>query len=104
VVLVPYPPGQPTAKGRRPAVVVSGESYNATAGYLIIAPVTSRGGTMHMGDHPLQDWQQAGLLSPSVVRAHLATISLSRAVSRLGALSRRDLDAVALWLKRALEG
>ncbi|MBI4232810.1 MAG: type II toxin-antitoxin system PemK/MazF family toxin [Chloroflexi bacterium] len=103
VVLLPFPLGQPTARGRRPAVILSGESYNTNAGNLIIAPVTSRTGTMRLGDHAVQDWQSAGLLSPSVVRAHLATVAASRVVRRLGALSRRDLDAVALWLKRALE-
>ncbi len=47
-------------------------------------------------DISLANWQQAGLLAPSIVRVHkLATIAKSRVMKRLGTLTSSDRQQVA---------
>jgi mRNA interferase MazF len=101
VVLVPCPFTDLSAKRARPAVVVSVPEYERTAGDVIVAQITSRYHSLPT-DYALQDWQSAGLLKPSIVRAKLATINASLVQLRIGQLSDRDLEEVNKRLKLAL--
>jgi mRNA interferase MazF len=91
VVLVPCPFTDLSAKRARPAVVVSVPEYERTIGDVIVAQITSRYHSLPT-DYALQDWQSAGLLKPSIVRAKLATINASLVQLRIGQLSNRDLE------------
>ncbi len=52
-------------------------------------------------DVPLADWQQAGLLAPSIVRLHkLATLAKARIRRQLGTLGIRDRQQVAAVLQQ----
>jgi mRNA interferase MazF len=101
VVLVPCPFTDLSAKRARPAVVVSVPEYERTTGDVIVAQITSRYHSFPT-DYTLQDWQSAGLLKPSIVRAKLATINASLVQLRIGQLSNRDLEEVNKRLKLAL--
>ncbi len=57
----------------------------------------------HLGDHPLPDWQAAGLLRPSLVQTKLATIEASLVGRQLGSLTASDLAALAQGLRTALD-
>ena len=104
VVLVPFPLNAPTANQRRPAVVVSGDYYNSGTEEVVIAPITGHGrAAPRIGDYSVMDWQDAGLLGPSTVRARLATLRSSHLLRRLGGLSRRDMEGLAQWLRRVME-
>ena len=104
IVLVPFPLNSPSANQRRPAVVVSGDYYNTGNGEVVIAPITGHGrAAPRIGDYALMDWQDAGLLGPSTVRARLATLRASHILRRLGGISRRDMEGLAQWLRRVLE-
>lgn len=54
---------------RRPMCIVSAPAYNSGPD-VMVAIVSSgvRVAALHLGDVVLKDWQQSGLLRPSVVR------------------------------------
>lgn len=94
IVLVPFPFADLSATKTRPAVVVSSQIYHQTEPDIIIAAITSQ--VQHRGntDTFLNDWQSAGLLKPSLVKASLATLEPSMVKHKLGKLSSTDLAAL----------
>ncbi len=101
VVLVPFPFTDLSAQRVRPAVVVSTPEYEQQTGDIIVAQITGRKRNFPT-DYTLQDWQAAGLLKPSIVRAKLATINASLVQFRTGQLTSRDMDEVDKRLRLAL--
>jgi mRNA interferase MazF len=95
VVLVPYPLGQGSSAKKRPALVISPEGYNLATGELIIAQITSRvSAPPRPGDYRIQNWQEAKLPRPALVRARLATLKASQVLRTLGSLTEGDLRGV----------
>ena len=87
---------------RRPAVVISTDTYHKTRPDVILALLTSRvAGATAPTDYLLQDWSTAGLNSPSAFRAFLATLPATNIVV-IGRLSDRDWRAVQARLRIAL--
>src|SRR3990170_6545063 len=108
VVLVPFPFTEGEGAKRRPALVVSDDSYNASCPDVIIAQITSRlNAPPRPGDYRIRGWREAGLLVPSLARVRLATLRGSLIRKRLGAMTVADMDAfngallAALGLTRA---
>jgi mRNA interferase MazF len=100
VVTVDFPGA--TGIKRRPAVVVSTDTYHKTRPDVILGLLTSQvavatGPT----DHMLQDWQTAGLHSPSAFRAFLATLPTA-SLTTIGHLSEQDWRKVQGCLRIAL--
>ena len=103
VVLVPFSVADSmdsvdTAK-QRPAVVVSGNAYNAEAVVLsenehyelvMIMGITSVRGAL--GVISLADWSAEGLLHPSYIKPAITTIAQSRVLRKLGKLTMADLN------------
>jgi mRNA interferase MazF len=94
----------PGARGikRRPAVVVSTDTYHKTRPDVILSLLTSQvavatGPT----DYVLQDWQTAGLRRPSAFRAFLATLPTA-SLTTIGHLSEQDWRKVQGCLQIAL--
>ena len=94
------------AAKRRQVCVVSGGAFNQGPD-LIVAMVTSRRARLRapgVGDVTLQDWDGAGLLVPSTLRAgRLQTMEARLLDGQLGSLSPRDLDATAGALRDVLQ-
>lgn len=89
---------------RRPLCVVSVPTYNAGPD-VMVAMVTSgaRVTSPRLGDVVLSDWQQAGLLRPSVVRAGRLQVIERRLLSaQRGTLSAGDLATVDRALRAVL--
>jgi mRNA interferase MazF len=90
---------------RRPVCVVSGGAFNRSPD-VIVAMVTSRRARLRapaVGDVILHDWEAAGLLVPSTLRAgRLPTMEARLLDGRLGSLSERDLEATAAALRSVL--
>lgn len=104
VVLVPFPFADLSSRKQRPAVVVSGEVYHNSEPGLIVAAVTSRiTGPLAPTDYVLRDWEQAGLLRPSLVKASLATIEPQLVRYRIGRVTDVDLMEIGHRLALALE-
>jgi mRNA interferase MazF len=101
VVLVPFLFTDLSASRVRPAVVVNSEEYGAYSSDVIVAMVTSQPQTGPT-DWRLQDWQEAGLVYQSWVRAKLATLERTLIQFSPGRLSHRDVEAVERRLEMAL--
>lgn len=102
VVLVPFPFTDQSTTKKRPAIVVSSDVYQQDHSDLIVAAVTSQPRSHRSGEVVLVDWQQAGLLKPSVVKPVLATIDGRLVLRILGRLSETDRGAVSQALDRVL--
>jgi mRNA interferase MazF len=103
VVLVPFPFTSQAASKRRPAVVVSNLDYGAIRGDIIVMAVTSRiRADPALGEVPVVEWQNAGLLKPSVVKPVLATLEGSLVLRTLGLLDPGDQAALRTGIQRIL--
>ena len=92
VVLVPFPFSDLTAVKRRPALVVSKQTYNEVSGDTIIAQITSNvKSPPRPGDHILRRWRDAGLPLPSLVRVKLTTLHSSLFIRPLGHMPTDEL-------------
>ena len=101
VVLAPFPFSDQTSIKQRPALVISIEDFQEQGPDLLIMAVTSQvRGPLKLGEFLIRDWQVAGLLKPSAVKAAIATIEARLVRRRLGRLSDYDLEQ----LKRSLRG
>jgi mRNA interferase MazF len=80
---------------RRPAMVISTDTFNSAGIKLIVAAITSNlTPPFRPGDSLLNDWSAAGLLKPSAVRGVVATVDKSEVIRRLGVLSARDFAMI----------
>jgi mRNA interferase MazF len=80
---------------RRPAVIISQDSFNTAGIKLVVAAITSNvSPPFRPGDTLLNDWGAAGLLKSSAVRGVLATVDKSDVLRKLGALSQNDFSRV----------
>jgi hypothetical protein len=76
--------------------------YHRTRPDVILSLITSQVAKANQPtDYVLQDWEQAGLHSPSAFRTFLATMPAS-AVTPIGHLSTRDWEGIQDCLKKAL--
>jgi len=102
VVLVSFIFTDETGVKRRPAVIISSDAYHTGRDEAIIAAITSRTDRVLVGDHPIDDWQGAGLLFPSVATSIIRTIKQDMISRRLGSLPIQDMGAVDSKLKLSL--
>ena len=88
---------------RRPAIVVSSETYHKERPDIILAVVTSQVNKSNSStDYILQNWQAAGLNKPSAVRIFLFTLPRNKIVE-IGELSEKDWTQVQKRLQISLE-
>ncbi len=100
IILVPFPFTDQTTSKKRPAVVVSSDVYNSDRPDIILMAVTSQ--MRHLGktgEAEVQDWQEAGLIKPSLIKPILTTIEKSLVLKKLGRLSEKDCHTLqeVLW-------
>ena len=100
VVLVPFPFTSQAASKKRPAVVVSSHTYNASKPDIVVMAVTSQlRASALLGEVWLQGWQAARLLKPSAIKPVFATLEQVMVIRQLGHLSVHDRTA----LKNAIQ-
>jgi mRNA interferase MazF len=76
---------------KRPAVIISSNTYNASRPDLIVMAITSQIRTfVGFGDVSISEWQKAGLLKASVIKPVLTTVERRLILRRLGQLEPRD--------------
>lgn len=102
VVLVPFPFTDQSSSKRRPAVVVSSSAHIRGTGDLVILAISSQRG--RPVDLEVRDWQEAGLLKPSVFKPVVTTIESSLILKKLGALTGRDLSTLRQMIDFLLSG
>jgi mRNA interferase MazF len=79
---------------RRPAVIVSSETYHQGRQEAIIAAITSRTDRVLVGDHIVTKWREAGLLFPSVVTGIIRTIKQGMIARKLGVMPNAEMEAI----------
>jgi mRNA-degrading endonuclease toxin of MazEF toxin-antitoxin module len=105
LLLAPFPYSDLRGLKRRPVCVVSSSAYSQGPDVIVAMVTSNQTRVAHpgLGDIALQDWQQAGLRQPSVVRCgRLLVIEHRLLRTGLGQLSEPDLAAVDTGLKIAL--
>ena len=102
IVLISFVFTDETGERRRPAVIVNSDTYQRSHQETIIAAITSRTDRILVGDHLIKDWEEAGLLFPSVVTGIIRTIKQGMITRKLGAISKADMEAVNDNLRAAL--
>jgi len=91
VVLVGFPFTNLKATKKRPAVVISSTAYQQGRPDIILMAITSQiRQPLAFGEYILQDWQQSGLLKPSVLKPLIATLEQGQIVKIMGQLSSTD--------------
>lgn len=95
VVRVPFPFTDRLASKNRPALVLSdAAAFNAPAGHLVLAMITSAGNAPWPLDCAIQDLAGAGLPAPSVVRCKLFTLDARLVRGSLGRLAPHDVQEI----------
>jgi mRNA interferase MazF len=103
VLLVPFPFTDQTTTKKRPAVVVSSTAYNRNRPDIILMAVTSQMQSPgYFGDVTVAEWQQAGLLKPSIIKPIFTTVEKGLVLKKLGRLKEGDGAALQEALKSIL--
>ncbi len=102
LVLVPFPFTDCSAQKRRPALVLSQPQFQRSSGHLLVAMVTTTRQSTWLLDWSNQQWQEAGLPRPCLVRFKLFMLDQRLILSSLGALSSSDRDGVIGQLQKLL--
>lgn len=102
IVLVEFIFSGQNGSKRRPALVLSTETYNKSRQELVIVAITSNIERRLFSETILKDWKYAGLLHPSTVTAIIQTIKKDMVRCKLGELSQSDLKTVERNLKKAM--
>lgn len=90
-MLVDFILSDETGIKRRPALIVSSDTYHQGHQEVIIAAITSRSDRVLAGDYLITKWKEAGLLFPSVATGIIGTIKQSMITKRLGVVVREDM-------------
>jgi len=103
IVLVSFPFTDQSTTKKRPALIVSSDSYNRQRPDIIIMAVTSQmRSAAYFGDVSVENWKQAGLLKPSVIKPIFTTIEKGLVLRKLGHMGEKDLSALQEALKTIL--
>lgn len=85
---------------KRPALIISSDGYHKSRQEVIIAAITSNTERVLFGDTKISEWQNAGLLYPSLVTAIIRTIKNSLILRKLGILSKSDFQKVGASIRK----
>ncbi|MDO8579185.1 MAG: type II toxin-antitoxin system PemK/MazF family toxin [Dehalococcoidales bacterium] len=102
VILVSFIFTDESGVKRRPAVIISSDTYHKGRDEAIIAAISSNTERMLVGDNLINDWQTSGLLFPSVATSIIRTIKHDMIAKKLGAMSTHDMAAIDMNLKLVL--
>lgn len=94
-ILVPFPFSDQSTTKKRPALVISSNTFNRSSPDLIIMAITSQTKRKSgVGEYQIKDWESAGLLKPSAIKPAISTIEQSLVLKTLGKLAENDLEMV----------
>jgi mRNA interferase MazF len=104
VILVPFPFSDQTTTKKRPAIIISSDTYNNISQDIIIMAITGQTRShIGIGEFLIEDWQSAGLLKSSAVKSAISTIEQRLVMKILGRLSPKDLTTLEKVLKELLD-
>lgn len=101
ILLVPFLFTNQIGRKQRPAVVISNKTYNQARPDIILIAITSQVKTIPgFGETLINDWQNAGLLKPSVIKPVIFTIEQMLVKRTLGQITEKDQES----LKKSING
>ena len=105
IALVKFPFSDLESSKKRPALVLSQTSLNESISLVTIAMITSRiDGVKLSGDCKIKNWENAGLLFPSLIRfSKIATVESGLIDKTLGTLSDTDLKSAKRQLQKVFK-
>lgn len=102
IVLVNFGFSEGKGSKKRPALIISSDNYHKNRQEVIAVAITHNIKRVLFGDTKIDEWQEAGLIYPSLVTGIIRTIKDSMIVRKLGALSRQDFRKVQENLRKAI--
>jgi mRNA interferase MazF len=103
VILVPFPFTDQSISKKRPAVIISSDTYQCERLDLILIAITSQFNPItNFGEMVITEWQAAGLLKPSIIKPVLTTIDRQLVLKKLGKLQEPDLQSLQTLLQSIL--
>ena len=103
VVLLDMPFSDGLTRKKRPALIIANGTFlDATADLIVCAVTSQLRARRYPGAAEVQDWHEAGLLKPSVVKASIQTVDRALVDRRLGRLTARDVNLVDEALRSVL--
>ena len=102
VVEVPFPFIDKDFSKKRKALVVSSESYGSDTGATILVMITSAENSSWKSDVALENYGEAGLRKPCVVRFKVFSIDSSLILGKVGLLHEEDQKRVRPALRKIL--
>ena len=98
VVVVPFPFTDRAATKRRPALVLTSNTFNQKARHSVLAMITSAEQSAWPGDYPVENLETAGLPTACVARLKLFTLDHRLLIRKAGVLSPADQKKLrAAW-------
>ncbi len=93
IVVVKFPFASSLKYKARPAVVISSDIYNKNERdtLLILAISSSKENKLNF-ELDIQNWEQSGLLKPSIFKSSIATIEKDFIITKLGKLNDTDIN------------
>ena len=102
VVLVDFVFTEGAGSRRRPALLLSSDTYNRGRQEAVVAAITSNTDRLLVGDYLIAEWEVAGLLYPSVATGIIRTVKRWGIIRALGRLTPRDMAGVPVVLRLSL--
>jgi|ETN07SMinimDraft_1059922.scaffolds.fasta_scaffold40562_3 mRNA interferase MazF len=103
IVLVNFVFAEETGSKRRPVLLLSSDEYMEGRQEAVVSAITSNTRRILTGDYLMVDWEDSGLIFPSVVTSILRTIKQSMIERKMGEISPRDLAEIESNLTQILE-
>lgn len=103
VVAVPFPFTDRDAVKRRPALVISNESFNQQHNQIVLAMITTTTENVWPSDVSLTNWQKAGLKVACRFRLKLFTLDQTLVLKIIGHLSSKDVKSVQAVLAEFID-
>jgi len=101
IVIVKFPFASSLKYKARPALIISSETYNTNQrNTAIILAISSKIDTKLNFELSIENWENSGLLKPSIFKAAIATIEKEFILTKLGRLSESDIQNVTMLLKK----
>lgn len=92
VVVVKFPFASSLKYKARPAIVISSDLYNQNERNTVLILAISSSYTNKLNfEMNILDWENSGLLKPSIFKSAIATIEKEFVITKIGKLSQRDI-------------
>ena len=102
IVLVNFGFSEGKGSKKRPALIISNDSYHKNRQEVIAAAITHNIKRVLSCDTKIDEWKEAGLLYPSLVTGIIRTIKNSMILHKLGVLSQQDFQKVQENIRKAV--